>query len=120
MSILIVEDESDIREFMRACLELKGYDVITAANGFDGLQRYEENKDQVRVVVTDLDMPRMNGDDMIHEIFKQTPAMKVIVASGRGMRDPYAKESCFLASRLQKPFSSRELAAAVNTVLSVS
>jgi two-component system cell cycle sensor histidine kinase/response regulator CckA len=120
MSILIVEDESDMREFMKACLELKGYDVITAANGLDGLQRYEEYRDQVRVVVTDLDMPRMNGDDMIQEIFKMAPEMKVIVASGRCTGDADTNDSWPPASRLQKPFSSGELAEAVNLVLSVS
>ena len=55
--ILVVEDELSMRELMKTCLEFEGFDVITAADGLEGLRRYEENKDQVQVVVTDLDTP---------------------------------------------------------------
>src|SRR5204862_6088497 len=86
-TILVVEDEPDMRDFMRRCLEVEGFDVITAANGLDGLERYKENKDQVQIVVTDLDMPAMNGSDMIRHIFDITPAMKVLVASGSSLQN---------------------------------
>src|SRR5262245_15609660 len=81
--ILVVEDESEIRELMKSSLETDGFDVITAANGLEGLRRYEEDPGRVQIVVTDLDMPSMNGSDMMRRIFKISPAIKVIVASGR-------------------------------------
>src|SRR4051812_2914 len=101
-TILIVEDDLAMREFMKTCLEIEGYDVITAADGQDGLQRYKENRDQVEVVVTDLEMPTMNGSDMIRHIFEITPAMKVVVASGE-------RAACGeqVASCLQKPYTAR-------------
>src|SRR3954465_11010266 len=105
-TILVVEDEPDMRDFMKTCLEIEGFDVITAANGLDGLQRYKEKKDQVQLVVTDLDMPAMSGSDMIRQIFDIPPAMKVIVASGSV--NEMNRTAC-----LQKPYSTRELAQAV-------
>jgi len=109
--ILVVEDELPMRELMKTFLEVEGFDVITAADGLEGLRRYEENKDQVCVVVTDLDMPSMNGSDMIRQIFKITPAMKVIVASGKRWGDATVTRC------LQKPYTGRELTDAVHLLL---
>jgi DNA-binding NtrC family response regulator len=111
-AILVVEDDLDIRELMQTCLEIQGFDVITAANGMEGLSRYKENLGRVHVVVTDLDMPAMNGAEMIQHIFKITPAMKVLVASGQIAGSEPPRTSC-----LQKPYTARELADAVNLLL---
>ena len=116
-AILVVDDEPEIRELMKACLEIEGFVVITAANGREGLQRYKENKDQVRVIITDLDMPAMTGPDMIRKIFKITPAAKVIVASGRSGSYVESGEGPIGTASLQKPYSSRELTAAVRLLL---
>ncbi len=115
--ILVVDDEPVILETMKERLETEGFEVITAADGLDGLRRYQENMDQVEVVVTDLDMPTMNGSEMIRQIFKLTPAAKVIVASGQSAS--YARESQagLSTSCLQKPYTGRELAKAVRLLL---
>jgi two-component system cell cycle sensor histidine kinase/response regulator CckA len=116
-TILVVDDEPDLRDLIKTCLEIKGFDVITAANGLDGLQRYKENKDHVQVVVTDLDMPAMNGSDMIREIFGITPAMKVIVASGNDAHYAKTHETWESTFCLPKPYSARELTNAVRSLL---
>jgi CheY-like chemotaxis protein len=111
-AILVVEDDLDTRELMQACLEVEGFDVITAADGLEGLSRFKENMGRVHVVVTDLDMPAMNGAEMIRQIFKITPSMKVLVASGQiaGSEPPRTFS-------LQKPYTARELTKAVNLLL---
>ena len=119
-TILVVDDEPDLRDLIKTCLEIQGFDVITAANGLDGLQRYKENKDQVQVVVTDLDMPAMNGSEMIREIFGITPAMKVIVASGNDAHYAQTHERWESTSCLPKPYSARELSRAVRSLLEVA
>jgi CheY-like chemotaxis protein len=116
-TILVVDDEPELRDLIKTCLEIEGFDVITAANGLDGLQRYKEHKDQVQVVVTDLDMPAMNGSDMIREIFGITPAMKVIVASGNEAHLAQTLQRWESTSCLPKPYSARELANAVRSLL---
>jgi sigma-B regulation protein RsbU (phosphoserine phosphatase) len=114
--ILMVDDEPAIRELMKLRLEDAGFEVITAVDGRDGLERYKENKDLVQVVVTDLEMPTMSGADMLRQIFKITPAMKVIVASGQ-LGDPQFEELCTSAPAIHKPYTARELTDAVRMLV---
>jgi DNA-binding NtrC family response regulator len=116
--ILVVDDELAIRELMKARLEIEGFEVITAANGLDGLEAYKEHRNHVDLVVTDIDMPAMNGSDMIQHIFQMTPAMKVIVASGNTRSHSAAEMSAVNGSLLQKPYTARELTEAVYLLLS--
>src|SRR5205809_2173759 len=111
-SILFVDDEPAIRDLMRIFLEIEGFDVITASDGRHGLERYAENQERVQVVVTDLDMPAMNGSDMIRQIFEMKPEMKVIVASGREIDAAKSGVSWGAVSCLQKPYTPRELSSA--------
>ena len=111
--VLMVDDEPAICNLMKEFLEFEGFDVITAGNGLDGLRRYQENHDRVQVIITDLDMPAMNGAEMLREIFQMTPAMKVIVASGRRPSHYDFQVESSSTSCLQKPYSPRELAEAV-------
>jgi two-component system, cell cycle sensor histidine kinase and response regulator CckA len=111
--VLMVDDEPAICNLMKEFLEFEGFDVITAGNGLDGLRRYQENHDRVQVVITDLDMPAMNGAEMLREIFQMRPAMKVIVASGRRPSQNDLQVESSSTSCLQKPYSPRELAEAV-------
>jgi CheY-like chemotaxis protein len=108
--VLMVDDEKQIRELMKMYLEACGFDVITAANGLEGLRRYWENKNRIQVVVTDLDMPTMNGADMVRQIQKTNPAMKIIIASGSPAQ---RSMGTFFVS---KPYTPRELAAAVTAL----
>jgi DNA-binding NtrC family response regulator len=113
-AILVVEDDVAVRELMKTCLEIQGFDVITAGNGLEGLRRYKENKDRVQIVVTDLEMPAMNGSDMIQQIFRIAPLMKVIVASGHTRSYTRSNKRSPRTRCLQKPYTARELTDAVN------
>jgi CheY-like chemotaxis protein len=108
--ILVVEDDVTMRDLMKASLECEGFEVVAAANGLEGLREYEQHQHQVDVVVTDLEMPSMNGQDMLRQIFKITPSMKVLIASGCSDEFP-------ARCRLTKPYTARELAAAVHQLL---
>ncbi|MBF0225019.1 MAG: response regulator [Desulfobacterales bacterium] len=66
--ILVVEDSQTVREVERHFLESAGYDVVTAINGADGLNKLKVSK--FDMVISDIDMPRMNGIEMIKEIRK--------------------------------------------------
>ncbi|MBF0097876.1 MAG: response regulator [Magnetococcales bacterium] len=69
-TILVVEDSHTVREVARHFLQSAGYDVLMAVNGEDGLQRLHEHP-QIDLIMTDLDMPRMNGLAMIQAIRQQ-------------------------------------------------
>lgn len=80
ISVLIVDDEPDLLELMRLLVEEEGFDVVTAADGCEALQKFEICKP--RIVITDINLPKRNGGEIITEIRKKSPATKIIIMSG--------------------------------------
>lgn len=80
--ILVVEDEPDIRKVTRDILLKHGYHVITATDGADAIVQYAQNRDAIQAVVTDLDMPLMDGVTLIRMLNKINPSVAVLVSSG--------------------------------------
>ena len=82
-TILIVEDDEPIQQMYAAKLRLHGYKVLTASNGQEGLQLFEDNHPDL--ILLDIMMPRMSGDEMLQRLrekeyeAKQTELTKVIV-----------------------------------------
>jgi CheY-like chemotaxis protein len=88
-TVLIVEDEEDLREMMREALELKGYAVVTAEEGQDALSKLE-GIERLCLVLLDLLMPGMNGWDFFDK-FRERPELAkvpVIVHSSAADRAP--------------------------------
>jgi signal transduction histidine kinase/CheY-like chemotaxis protein len=82
-TILLGEDEEDIRNFIREVLESYGYRVIEAADGEDVIQKFKENKDDVRLLILDIIMPKKNGKDAYSKINSVSGNnVKVIFISG--------------------------------------
>lgn len=83
--VLIIEDDLGLRETLRLLLELDGYDVVTASDGLEGLERFE--KSSTAVVVLDLMMPRMDGFGFAAELqrrgWRETTMILVLTADGR-------------------------------------
>jgi two-component system sensor histidine kinase and response regulator WspE len=65
-TILVVEDSATVRELMKQMLTANGYQVVTAVDGQDGLHKFEQAS--VDLVVSDIDMPRMNGFEMVRQL----------------------------------------------------
>ncbi len=80
--VLIVDDEKNIREGLARVLELDGHDVITAADGAEGLEIVRQ--EEIDLVVADLRMPRLSGEDMLKEIVSSSPTLPVIILTGHG------------------------------------
>lgn len=81
-TILVVEDEPMVRDVARATLERQGYQVVTAANGIEGLRVVAERGDAIDLVVTDIVMPQMGGWEMAERLHETHPALKVLFTSG--------------------------------------
>ena len=73
--ILVVDDSDDTREMMAKLLELEAYHVITAEDGVVGLNKAET--EQPDLIITDINMPNLNGIEMIKIIRKQSPVREV-------------------------------------------
>lgn len=80
--ILIIDDEKNIREGLQMALEDEGYDVITAEDGTSGLQK--ALSEVVDLVITDLRMPGVGGQEILRKVSSETPGVPVIVLTGHG------------------------------------
>jgi DNA-binding response OmpR family regulator len=82
-TLLVVEDEPSLRELICGVLEDQGYDVLPASNGMEGLRVAREHKGApIRLVVTDVIMPLMDGKVMAGWLKANYPALKILFTSG--------------------------------------
>jgi two-component system response regulator AtoC len=80
--ILIVDDEANMRLVLKALLSREGYDVLTAADGFEALEVLKSH--DVKVVVTDLKMPRLDGMGLLESVVRDFPSVPVIMITAHG------------------------------------
>jgi PAS domain S-box-containing protein len=120
--LLLVDDEPDILSLSGAMLEHHGYQVITARDGVDALELFAKKKQAIRVVVTDLMMPRMDGLSLARGLQEIDSEVKVIVTSG-SIDDARAEgkiaqlEALGVAGILAKPYPAEKLLTALQQVL---
>ena len=116
-TILLVEDETSVRDLTRRMLEESGYHVLSAANGSDALRLCTTNREHIDLLLTDVVMPRMRGVEVARRVARIRPRLHVLFMSG------YTDNSIDLdiaesVSFLQKPFTLDELLGAVRAALS--
>ena len=80
--ILVVDDEEKIREVVRDMLVKYGYQVIVANDGADATKQFVLHAKEIRAVITDLEMPVMDGMELVHVLRTLNPALAVLVSSG--------------------------------------
>ncbi|MHB8880310.1 MAG: hybrid sensor histidine kinase/response regulator [Thermodesulfovibrionales bacterium] len=81
-TILVAEDDAALRKLTQVVLESFGYTVITAEDGAEAIARYRENKDNIRLLVFDVLMPKKNGREAYEEIRKISPDIRALFLSG--------------------------------------
>lgn len=84
-TLLVIDDEKNIREGLAADFEMDGYDVKIAANGDEGLEFL--SKGDIDLVITDLRMPGTSGEDVLKKVTREMPGIPVIVLTGHGSID---------------------------------
>jgi CheY-like chemotaxis protein len=104
--ILVVDDESFVRDFVAHVLEHQGYIVQRAADGQEAAELFQKQAERVALVVTDLDMPRKNGLELVREIKAIRPELPVLAMSGNLQK---WEEELKGISRLAKPFAVKTL-----------
>lgn len=117
--ILVVDDEADVITLINAILVNAGYEVISAVDGLDGLEKFTDHMDDLLLVVMDLNMPRMDGAESYTEMQKLKDDVPVMVISGYkksvAMKSFEGKE---IAGFLAKPFSVNEFMEQIQNILS--
>ena len=117
-TVLLVEDEDSVRELVRETLQSKGYTVMEACDGINGMKVAETHDGKIDILITDVVMPGMSGRELAQRVSASRPTIKVLYLSGytedaiihEGVLDPGT-------AFLQKPFTLQALARKVRDVL---
>lgn len=113
--VLVVDDEKPLRDFVRRNLEVRGFNLLTAANGLEALAAF--NTHSVDLVILDLMMPRMDGMETIRRI-RESSTVPVVILSALGEEsDKIQALNLGADDYLTKPFGVGELLARVQAVL---
>jgi len=117
-TILLVEDEPEVRSLSREFLEEHGYRVLEAPSGSAALDLVEREAGPIHLIVTDVVMPHMSGPELGSRAMALRPSLKVLYVSGL-MGKTVVFEGAVIpgAVVLHKPFTSDELARKVREVL---
>ncbi len=119
--VLVVEDEESLRHLVERILRLYGYSVVLAAGPDEAIELIEQNEEKFDLLVTDLVMPHMGGEELAQRILETKPHLKVIYMSGyphkhvsdKTISQEEAEEIPFIS----KPFSPEDFARTVREVL---
>ena len=118
--ILIIEDEEQVRKYLRKTLELQGYEVIEAPNGKIGLNVYHQ--ESIDLIITDIIMPEKEGLEIIMELKRNFKDVKIIAITG-GYSQTGPDNLLEMAKRfgakvtIRKPFKNDEILNAVQCLL---
>ena len=118
-TILLVEDERSVRELVSRVLQKYGYKILPVGNGVEALETWNQHKNEISMLFTDLVMPdNMNGRELAEKLWAERPGLKVIFTSGYSS-DIVGKDFKLEPglNYLQKPYQPQALALAVRRCL---
>jgi len=116
--ILLVDDQEPVREVAKDMLEALGYEVITAADGLEGISRYRVQWREIDLVILDMIMPNLSGGDCFRRMREINPKVRVVLSSGFSM-DGAIQEVMNegILAFIQKPYRLEELSRVVGTAV---
>jgi CheY-like chemotaxis protein len=118
-SILVVEDEVPVRDFIVSALRGKGYHVIQASDGQEALALCGSAPGAITAAVVDIIMPNMSANDLLSALTATQPGIKILLTSGYSEAE--ARRLCAAypgAGFIEKPYTARQLAKAVGDLIS--
>ncbi|MEW6733730.1 MAG: response regulator [Acidobacteriota bacterium] len=115
--VLVIDDESSIREIIKSSLEAYNYQVVAAGNGVEAIGLYASHRDSIQVVITDIMMPRMDGEATIRALKQMQPNIKIIAISGLSPTGIDIDVLNDVWAFLPKPFTAKALLSTLREVL---
>jgi signal transduction histidine kinase len=113
-TVLIVEDEEEVRALACEFLSSAGYSVLTANDGVEAMEVYERMGSSIQLLLTDVVMPKMRGTELAQKLKASLPSLKVVYMSGYLERDACSGQILEKENVLQKPFSRDSLICKIN------
>ena len=113
-----MDDEYIVLQSAQRLLERKGYQVLTATNGTNAMDILKDNRDDIGVILLDLSMPGMDGEETLEKLMEIDPGAKVILFSGYAVTkemEPLFEKGA--VGHIQKPFDIKDLIAKLNEAL---
>jgi DNA-binding NtrC family response regulator len=117
-TILLIDDEESVRSIVKKILQRAKYEVLEAKDGTDALRVAAAHLGKIDLVITDMYMPGLRGPEVVASLVPTRPGLRVLFISGYAGEGIARTNVPAGANFLQKPFSGKELAATVQTVLS--
>jgi hypothetical protein len=115
-TILLMEDDFEIRNLYKMILEFSGYNVIEAVDGEDGIAKFLEHQNEIRLLVSDIVMPNKSGKEAYFEIKKLKKDIRVIFTSAHNNEAAKTLKGAGLIY-MEKPFSPEDLLLKIKEVL---
>jgi DNA-binding NtrC family response regulator len=118
LTVLVVDDEDDLREVIRRILERKGFTALVAGDADEAIEVCHSHPGDIHVLLTDLSLPRVPGHELARQVVELRPGLRVVYVSGTS-RDLAVAQGLIEedATMLQKPFTADTLAAAVREAM---
>ena len=117
-TILVIDDEPSVRDVVKSLLKIYGYSPLVANDGVAGLAIYREQQAVIRVVITDMMMPGMQGPEVVRELRAINPDVRVVAMSGVVSERSEIKEEPGRLVFLPKPMTGAELLGSLQKVMS--
>lgn len=115
--ILVVDDEASIVTMQQKQLERLGYKVTGAANGVEALEAFQATPDAFALIITDMTMPKMNGDELARRIKAIRPSVPIILCTGYSEKIKHHRDKMIIDSFLTKPVDTAEMAKTIRNFL---
>lgn len=117
-TVLLMDDEAAVLQINKATLEIFNYHVITAQDGAEGLILYQQHVAEIDAVITDMQMPVMDGEAFVRELRKIAPDVPVICISGLELESPWKNLAQLRPQAfLTKPYTSEKLLTTLHEVI---
>jgi two-component system, cell cycle sensor histidine kinase and response regulator CckA len=117
-TILVVDDEESVRNVTRRILERAGYSVLVASDGVEALKVFREKRNEIRLIVLDVTMPHMGGEEAFRQLRLIDPKVRVILSSGYSEQEATSRfAGKGLAGFIEKPFKLQALLELIRHVL---
>jgi two-component system, cell cycle sensor histidine kinase and response regulator CckA len=114
-NILIVDDDNDVLNFLSDLLENHGYHVMPVNNALNAIDVFKANLSKIKLVITDVVMPLVEGNDLVRILKNSNPKIKIIAVSG--FSDTVIREDGSVDAFVKKPFEQTELLATIRKIL---
>jgi len=112
-TVLIVEDEEILRSFSCEMLKDLGYNILTAADGEEALAVFQENQEEIDLVVSDMVLPKKTGIELFSDLKQIKPAVKFILVTGYTLEEAEENILRDMEAVLMKPYTTEKIAALI-------